>query len=871
MKKEIPLSGANTDSARLTPRKFPTRTPSISPPVNEEFSHRIPLRRWPQVDRFNTDAFRPGWIRTGNQVSQLCEASKQSPAQPDPSPASSRSHVHSHRTRREQSNSAFYRTESSTPDHISLESLESRDQGPVESSSSSSYIIQRRRICNDSMDLTFHAGEESREQPRCAQDNLSFLAKLKSQVVVVLALCSLLMMPQAFYFLQTWYKDHSRLSIEGADVQLFSQFVRNEKADLREKAVTMWMDHVVIDSNFQILIPESFQSRFNAEVAPLMEPYIDQLWNTKNNQSSECLLGEKLMLAFSMSSSADLNAYISFDGPCPNSGLTTKCMHKRAVSDIRDLVVEPPARSSRFTHTLSLQSRRPKASESNGIRVLQVEEFGIVNGLLSVELSDGSRLALQRYCGTNRKLAAMDLTLEPVSKDTTRIVSLYELKRLFNLISQKDTGNDTEAQSWERRELSKITLSPLEHSRHALTLSHLKQHILDQKGIFLISESENPKFSFHESSSNISSNAFLALSKINEENLRVEGPKAKASPVRSGEDNATLAENEKETQVSPAPSPVSSVTSSSRANEGATEVKQPLKDSEALNKGQRHSIESTADTASESANQEAGSSNADSSDRIDDAEKLSKGHMNDIRGTKDEDLADRTESKTPNPPIATSPSPIPPSPSPRPTTLAEKLASQTRESRARHMFLNPYQPEIERGFNPNRQNGMQHSNAMRGSFPRQSGFHRSPQVAPRQWNWQYPIGTGKGTHVNAQKRVYSGRLRKNIRRPRNHDLRFRQGTPQRLNQKTFASSSHRPRNHGYGGVANHPLPLHRNTAGFAGRQNVANGQFRYQSSSVRNRQIASRRSRGVKRRPNVANVNANPTANFGRPRQIHPY
>lgn len=349
----------------------------------------------------------------------------------------------------------------------------------------------------------------------------AWFRKARAAVITILFL---LLLPKFVGKMLNWAAQLNRISTEGSYIQIFSRLFGNGDQNSRSRSAAMWIDHVVIDSNFRILIPESFEGRFNAEVAPLLESHLDQIWENENKSKLECHQGESILLAFSMSKSADLSASITFDGPCSHGGIQETCVERAIISDIRDLVIQPPKQTSRFMYTVSMEKRRNlNADDENEVDVMWVKPLGTANGWVEVDLSDGSRVALQRYCGNNRKLSAINLISEPLNGQNTRIISIYELKRLFGLISRHNAKDKGTTISWNRQELSKMTIYPLEHSRHAMTEYHLIKKLQagtspspnSEKVFGNLSSSSAPKATPSLNYSLATHSAFETLSDIN--------------------------------------------------------------------------------------------------------------------------------------------------------------------------------------------------------------------------------------------------------------------------------------------------------------------------------------------------------------------
>lgn len=270
-------------------------------------------------------------------------------------------------------------------------------------------------------------------------------------------------------------------SKEGPETQIPSVMQSAHISTLRTRhpsqqihSQSLWVNHVVRGAD-QLMIAETFESRWNAEVAPVLQNRADQIWGASSS-SLYCQPGERQIVAFSFAKSGAIPASISLSRRCSNTQRSRTCRQKRYITDIRDLLVTLPTHSSRYTYSVQIVEDHMalQASESNVRFPRRVKPLGTVSGPFRVELSDVSRLALQRYCGTSRRNFAADLLTEPLTAANTRLLPLFELKRLFDLLKQ-DAAELWEAghSSWENLQLSKATINPIDHSPHSLTFSHL--------------------------------------------------------------------------------------------------------------------------------------------------------------------------------------------------------------------------------------------------------------------------------------------------------------------------------------------------------------------------------------------------------------
>lgn len=262
----------------------------------------------------------------------------------------------------------------------------------------------------------------------------------------------------------------ARISSESAS-RLFAALVPQTKHSLGQ---TLWADHVVIDSASQLLIPETFESRLNAEVAPSLEQYVDVLWDDAESDQLRCGKGKHPFVAFSIVKSGSLPAGIFYERPCTPHPSSRKCMQEKQIADVRDVVVRLPGKSSKHAYSVNVEEHQTGSGSGNVRTSRRIEHLGTIEGPFQIELSDASKLAIQRYCGRKRKNFAEDLDTEPLKKDNTRLLTIYELKRLHSLWSrtrQRLTGR--RGLNWDRLQLSRATIDPVEHSRHSVSIRDL--------------------------------------------------------------------------------------------------------------------------------------------------------------------------------------------------------------------------------------------------------------------------------------------------------------------------------------------------------------------------------------------------------------
>lgn len=255
-------------------------------------------------------------------------------------------------------------------------------------------------------------------------------------------------------------------------------------SDTSADARSMWINHVVKNDDNQILIAETFESRLNAEITPLLEKHTIKIWEGGSSSSPFTCHGEdRVMMAFSVAKAGSMPASITYETPCMVGPSSRSCVVKKQVSDARDLVVRLPSKSSRYMHAVHVEiDHNSKDHQGNNSEVRYVQDLGTIGGQFRVELSDAASLALQRYCGQNKRAYSEDLVTELVSERNTRLINVYELKRLYALLSNHSDVHVSRSRAWDTRMLSTVVIDPLEHSRHSLAPIHVQQLLAQIRG-----------------------------------------------------------------------------------------------------------------------------------------------------------------------------------------------------------------------------------------------------------------------------------------------------------------------------------------------------------------------------------------------------
>lgn len=324
--------------------------------------------------------------------------------------------------------------------------------------------------------------------------HVKFPCSQKTMQAVCLLLCGLFVTVLTIKLLgDTWDFENMDKNASWATAERVLHNLKGVSS--QSQGQSLWFNHIVVSERKRILIPQSFESRYNDEIAPIFETRVNRLWDESKSKSPACGPGEHLLVAFSFAKSGSLPAGIAYECPCTPRQSAKRCVQEKRISDLRDLVVTLPSVSSRSTYVIKVGEDRAGDTESSRVPTpRRIVPFGITSGPLQIELSDGSALALQRYCGTDRKNFAEDLDILSVTKDNTRVLTVYELKRLFSLWSPPGSDRRFKLQNaWDRLQLSKLSVNPIDHSRHAFSLHDLKFLLLPPRTLPSEDNSINPQ------------------------------------------------------------------------------------------------------------------------------------------------------------------------------------------------------------------------------------------------------------------------------------------------------------------------------------------------------------------------------------------
>lgn len=186
-----------------------------------------------------------------------------------------------------------------------------------------------------------------------------------------------------------------------------------------------WVDHIVISQEkdtTSIDILDTFHSRLNAELGPLISEHAAEIWSDADRPVLKCMSTETQIVSFSIKKSSRLPAICRFEERDQN----------RTIRDIRDLRISFPRKSSRYMLRVKIAEERTSHGDTESPR--RFHSWGKFRDKFSVELLDTGKLALQRFCGETNT----DVDMEPLNSKDIRLMSILELKRLYSLWSSKN-------------------------------------------------------------------------------------------------------------------------------------------------------------------------------------------------------------------------------------------------------------------------------------------------------------------------------------------------------------------------------------------------------------------------------------------------
>lgn len=227
-----------------------------------------------------------------------------------------------------------------------------------------------------------------------------------------------------------------------------------------------WAVHVVLahdGTTSSVDIPATFQSRLNAELAPLMRKHANEIWNGNEHPRLRCSPPEVQIVSFSIRKSSRLPAICTLEEEHRN----------KSIRDIRDLRVTYPSQSSRYLMRVKIAEDRSSLADVDD-SPRRYHSWGRFRGRFGIDLSDTAKLALQRYCGESDS----DVDIEPLDASDVLLITVLELKRLHSLWTVGVPKNPTEraSDSLFRAVVSPLDLSPAHSSPiHALRESFRNQ------------------------------------------------------------------------------------------------------------------------------------------------------------------------------------------------------------------------------------------------------------------------------------------------------------------------------------------------------------------------------------------------------------
>lgn len=199
----------------------------------------------------------------------------------------------------------------------------------------------------------------------------------------------------------------------------------------------LWAEHVVVTQDggsTSVDIPATFHSRLNSELAPLMRLHANEIWTKSDNPELKCHPPEEQIVSFSLSKSSRLPAECMFEDSNRN----------QSIRDIRDLRITFPTKSSRHMMRVQIaEDRQTPVNADDSPR--RYSSWGRFRGRIFIDLSDTSKIALQRYCGESDA----DVDIEPLAASDVLLITVIELKRLHSLwtsgsaMTSRDSGENS--------------------------------------------------------------------------------------------------------------------------------------------------------------------------------------------------------------------------------------------------------------------------------------------------------------------------------------------------------------------------------------------------------------------------------------------
>lgn len=289
-----------------------------------------------------------------------------------------------------------------------------------------------------------------------AAERLRLHAKHLRSSCSVVVIFAIVLMPFIVALLVSDHNYRGRHSIEKDVRSALMDVVMANGTDDR------WAEHIVLTQeggSASVDIPATFHSRLNSELAPLMRQHATEIWGKSETPELKCNPPEKQIVSFSMAKSSRL----------PAECMLEENNKTQSIRDIRDLRVTFPTKSSRHMMRVQIaEDRQGPANAEDSLR--RYSSWGRFRGRIFIDLSDTSKLAMQRYCGESDA----DVDIEPLAASDVLLITVLELKRLHGLwtsgsSARSSNPNDPNFDSIFRAVIAPLDLSPAHSSPiHAL-------------------------------------------------------------------------------------------------------------------------------------------------------------------------------------------------------------------------------------------------------------------------------------------------------------------------------------------------------------------------------------------------------------------
>lgn len=225
-----------------------------------------------------------------------------------------------------------------------------------------------------------------------------------------------------------------------------------------------WAEHIVVTQeggSASVDIPATFHSRLNSELAPLMRQHASEIWGKSETPELKCSPPEKQIVSFSMAKSSRL----------PAECMLEESNQTESIRDIRDLRVTFPAKSSRHMMRVQIaEDRRGPENAEDSLR--RYSSWGRFRGRILVDLSDTSKLAMQRYCGESDA----DVDIEPLAASDVLLITVLELKRLHGLWTVGSSSHSNHPKDPKFDSIFRAVIAPLDlYPAHSSPIHALRE------------------------------------------------------------------------------------------------------------------------------------------------------------------------------------------------------------------------------------------------------------------------------------------------------------------------------------------------------------------------------------------------------------